>query len=405
MFDWLTIIGTTIGIVAGVLYVSSPLWMPIILGALAWVTWIDYIQKREWAKKEYILLEVRIPKEIKKSPAAMEVVFNALGSGAVDNWFKKWWKGETQPWYSLEIISIGGAIHFLIWTDKKAKNLLESQIYSQYPGVEIYEVPDYAKDVVYNPEINKMWGTEMVLTRPDPYPIKTYVDYGTDPDKETGIDPMSVALEYLGTLEEGQQAWIQIMIKSHVKVNGKDTWKDAAKKEIEEIVEKAKFAAAEAKGKDAVPNPFGKAAGLSEDQKEQIKALEKSTNKPGFDCGIRMIYLAEKDKFDAGRIGGLINSFKQYGSHNLNGFKPNNTTGFKYPWQDYNDYRVNKKKNKILGAYKRRSYFYAPYQEKPYVLNTEELATIYHFPGKAIATPTLGRISSKKAEPPSNLPI
>lgn len=399
MFDVLTIIGTTIGIAAGVLFISSPVWLPLILGAAAWTTWVDYIQKREMAKKEYVLLEVRIPKEIKKSPTAMEVVFNALGSGEVTGWFKKYWKGETQSWVSLEIISIGGAIHFLIWTDKKSKNLLESQIYSQYPGVEIYEVPDYAKDVVYNPEVNKMWGTEMVLTKPDPYPIKTYVDYGTDPDKETGIDPMSVGLEYLGTLTGSQQAWIQIMIKPHAKVNDKDLWKDAAKKEIEEILEKAKF-----KAKQDDPT-VSKVGALSEDQKEQIKALEKSTNKPGFDVGIRMIYLADKDEFDAGRIGGLINSFKQYGTHNLNGFKPNNTTGFKYPWQDYNDYRVNKKKNSILDAYKRRAYFYAPYKEKPFVLNVEELATIYHFPGKAIATPTLGRISSKKAEPPSNLPI
>ena len=148
--DVLTIIGTTIGIIAGVLYVSSPLWLPLIVGASLWSTWLDYLLRRELSKKEYVLLEVRIPKEIKKSPAAMEVVFNPLMSGAVDNWFKKWWKGEIQPWYSLEIISIGGAIHFLIWAEKKSKNLIEAQIYSQYPGVEIYEAPDYAKDILYN---------------------------------------------------------------------------------------------------------------------------------------------------------------------------------------------------------------------------------------------------------------
>jgi hypothetical protein len=46
-----------------------------------------------------------------------------------------------------------------------------------------------------------------------------------------------------------------------------------------------------------------------------------------------------------------------------------------------------------------------PYQRTPFVLNTEELATIYHFPGRVAETPTFGRIEAKKGEPPSNLPI
>ena len=40
-----------------------------------------------------------------------------------------------------------------------------------------------------------------------------------------------------------------------------------------------------------------------------------------------------------------------------------------------------------------------------FILNLEELATLYHFPGEVAATPTLPRIDSTKSSSPSNLPI
>ena len=58
-----------------------------------------------------------------------------------------------------------------------------------------------------------------------------------------------------------------------------------------------------------------------------------------------------------------------------------------------------------ITAYRRRGYFHAPYYSKPLILNTEELATVYHFPGSVAGTPTIERIPSKRAEAPSNLPI
>jgi hypothetical protein len=39
------------------------------------------------------------------------------------------------------------------------------------------------------------------------------------------------------------------------------------------------------------------------------------------------------------------------------------------------------------------------------ILNTEELATIYHFPALKVVTPTLVRVLSKKGEPPAGLPV
>jgi len=106
---------------------------------------------------------------------------------------------------------------------------------------------------------------------------------------------------------------------------------------------------------------------------------------------------------------------KQYNSNDLNGFKPSLYTDIDYPWQKYmnigkNAYfypggtRIEHLKWKLFDAYRRRGWFFPPYEREPFVLNTEELATLYHFPGRVAETPTFGRIESKKSEPPVNLP-
>ena len=96
---------------------------------------------------------------------------------------------------------------------------------------------------------------------------------------------------------------------------------------------------------------------------------------------------------------------KQFASENLNGFKPDSPTNFNYPWQDVRGKRLLMKKQAMFDAYRKRGYFYFPHQYKPMILNTEELATIFHFPGKVASTPNLDRIGSRRGEAPSNLPI
>jgi hypothetical protein len=131
-------------------------------------------------------------------------------------------------------------------------------------------------------------------------------------------------------------------------------------------------------------------------------------SKYAFDVGIRAGYIANKDVFSTPfGIGGILGGIKQFSAEGYNGFKgaASFTNQFDYPWQDFMNIRRNRQSRLFLMAYKRRSYFYAPFRSKPMVLNTEELATIYHFPGSVSQTPTLERLPSKKAQAPSNLPI
>ena len=69
------------------------------------------------------------------------------------------------------------------------------------------------------------------------------------------------------------------------------------------------------------------------------------------------------------------------------------------------DTRIKNYRKDQFDAYKQRSWFYLPHKVKPFVLTTEELATIYHFPGGVAQTPTFGRIPSRKGEAPVDLPV
>ena len=418
-----------------ILYYLSFVFIPFVLVNTTWYLWVQYRRALFFAEQEYILLEIKLPREIYKSPKAMEFCIDNLWTVASErNWYEKYWKGQVRSSYSLEIVSIDGAVHFYIWAKKGDKNKIEADLYSQYPGIEIYQVSDYTATVNYNPEMNDMAMTEFKLTKADAFPIKTYIDYGMDkdPKEEHKIDPMTPLIEFLGSLQRGHQAWIQIIIKAH-KAEQKDPqktlktwkfletlkledfwdfqkrkdfiWEEKAKKEIEDVIKKGKGEI----GPDG-KTILGSTRFLTEDEQNTIKALGRSISKKGFDTGIRLIYIAQKDVFDKGNMGGLVGGIMHFNS-SMNGFKKTGTTSSKYEhfllvWKDRNKKILEAEKRNFLDAYKRRAYFYPPFKRKDiFVLNTEELATLFHLPGAVSITPTFTRIESRKGEAPANLPV
>lgn len=384
-----------------------PIWLTAILLVSTWKWWMKYINRRFIENLEWTLLEIKIPKDIEKTPLAMEIALaNALSqTGGVGTWYAKYWEGNLLHWFSLEMVSKGGSVHFFIRTPSRFRDIVETQIYAQYPTMEIYEVEDYVNETMESmrKEEWSLFGSDIVLTGKDPLPIKTYVDYPAE------IDPITPVIEFLGSIGTNEEIWIQILVRPTTKRFhkpgtwfGKQDWKDEGLAEIKKLKEKYAFKEGE-KG-------IGE---LTQAEKEAISSIEKNISKVGFDVGIRGLYLAKKESFNGTRIAALLGAWKQYNAVNANGFKPSNVTDFDYPWQDPSGKRTLRLKRELFDAYIRRSYFYEPhesrgygaYKAKPFVLNAEELATIYHFPSKLTQTPSFKRIESKKSEPPVNLPI
>ena len=393
--------------VINVIVLLSPIWGVLFLVIIFWNMWLAYVRADFLSKQEYILLEIELPKEQFKSPLAMELVLNTLNqTGGDGNFIDKYMKGKVRPWFSLELVSIEGNFHFFIWTRKNFVDLIESQIYSQYPQSKVQEVEDYTNFLRYSKESFSLWGCEFKLTKADPYPIKTYIDYGLDkdPKEEQKIDPITPTIEFLGSIGQKEYIWIQILIRANKKEKTKKgswfkktDWRGEAEDLINDLMKR------DPKTKASVSE---KHPNLTKEENDVISAIQNAIAKPGFDCGIRGIYLAESDKFKPINITGLTGTFKQYSSANLNGIVPTGgLTIFNYPWQDFKEIRQNKVRKELFDSYRRRSYFHPPYKKKAFVLSSEELATIFHFPGQVVQTPTFKRIESNRSEPPMNLPI
>lgn len=396
----------------------APILLAALLGSMFWNVWMRYVRLKNFLGLKYAVIEVKLPKDTFKSPLAMETILHAIHNTSPGSKYAQYWKGETRPWYSLEIASFEGQVKFFVWTEDRRKANLMAAFYSQYPGIEMIEREDYAKTFQLDPKVNRLHAMEFEFTKADPYPIKTYVDYGLDkdPKEEFKIDPLTHMIEWMGSLRPNEQVWFQFICIAHVKEQvapghiwmKRDKWKDEAIAEVNKILvrdPKTKTSAGQ-------PDPetgYTRLAMITEGERDIVAAIERSISKLPFDVCIRAVYIAQKDAFDTPfGIGGRISSMKQFNTEHLNGFKPN---GKRFhmrlgdPWLDYKDQKRNNMAKEALMAYRRRSAFYPPFVSPTLILNTEELATIWHLPGSVSATPGLERVPSKKAEAPSNLPI
>ena len=396
-----------------VLKILSPIWLLLLSAYVFWFFWVMYVRAYFFYNQKYLLLEIKLPREIMKSPLAMESVFSGLHQSVGERtWFDKYWSGKTRTWFSFEIVSMEGNVKFFVWTRAFWKEVIEAQIYAQYPEVEIIETDDYTRMIDFNKKEISIWGADFELTEPDPYPIKTYIDYGLDkdPKEEFKVDPISPMIEHFGSIGGGEYLWIQFIIRVNKNEKkkkgvwfGKTGWKEEAEEEINKILQRdPKTKTSSVLSAAGFPmDPM-----LSEGEREKVKSLGRSITKLGFDVGMRGIYLAEKDKFRPINIMGLLGTVKQFNSNTLNKFAPARySAGFSYNWQDYKNILKNRAGRRVFDAYRRRTYFHHPYKTQSFVMNTEELATMYHFPGSTVSTPTVSRIPSKKSEAPPNLPI
>ncbi|EKE14886.1 MAG: hypothetical protein ACD_12C00255G0001, partial [uncultured bacterium] len=312
--------------------------------------WRLNIKKEQYEKNlKPILLAVDVPQELEPNLKAVEQIFAQLaGIQTKGTLYERFFKGEFQPRFSLEIISVEGYVQFLFWTPTKFRDLIEAAIYAQYPDAEITEVEDYTKNIPFNFSRKKytLWGTEFRLQNKDVFPIRTYPQFEYSLSQQLA-DPMAALLEILSKLKKGEQIWIQLVISPV-----DDKWKKRAKRVIEQIIsgkkpsgplesildlpgtiisgvvesftwisEGAFWQTAEEDKKDELLIG-GRIMNLTPGEKGKIESIEMKISKLGFRTKFRMVYFAQNEVYEKGRGSvAVIGAIKQFNTLNLNGFK------------------------------------------------------------------------------------
>jgi len=338
------------GILMAAIFIALVVLGSVALGYVVFVFFKN--RKREEISIDSVLLQVAVPRNNEFKIDVMDQLFASLYSMKKSGWQQKF---DIQPTISFEIVAKQEDIRFYVWAPKKLKDLVEKQIHGSYPDAEILEVDEYnifAKD-------GKVAYKSFQLNKSNFYPLKTFKDLATDP--MTGI---TAALAKMGP---GEAAAIQVLISP-----ADSTWQKIGSKFIsdtkkqESDPEKAKFAT----------------------PAKTLEAIEGKIAKPGFETSIRVIAISPDAAMAKSHVTNIGSSFAQYAGdmNNLKGRRIYSKGEF---MEDFL-YRYVPMFN-ILGNH-------------PSILNSEELATIFHFPNKQVTTPHIFWLNAKTAPAPSQIP-
>jgi len=333
-------------------FILFGLFMFVLIGGAVYILSRVKEKGREEVSIDSVLLQVAVPKGNEVKIDAMEQFFSALYSIKKGGWKQKY---KAQPTISFEIVAKKEDIRFFVWTPKEFQDLVEKQIHGAYPDADVQVVDEYN---LFNEE-GKVAYKSLQLKSENFYPLKTFRDLPTD--------PLSLLTSALAKMGDDEAAAIQILISpadSGWQQSGSSFISTTKKQESDP--EKAKFAVGA----------------------KTLEAIENKIGKPGFETSVRVVCVSNNEPSANAHLTNIMSAFEQF-SGDLNGFTSR---------------KVRRKGSFIEDFLYRYQPLYNLWGNRVSVLNSEELATVFHFPNKMITTPHIFWVHARRAPAPAEIP-
>ncbi len=339
--------------------------------------------------KESLAMEQQQQQQQNKEPKALiapiESFMANLAGLRAERGLSAWFLGRRDH-FAFEIVADEGVISFYVTIPYELRQFVEQQIQAQYPSAFIEEKEDYN---IFSPRC-AIAGTTLRFKKSFFFPIKTYQEIESDP-----LNALTNSLSKFLDDSRGGAA-IQFVLRSaHPRWHRPGNRLAREMRQGKKLHEAIKIAGASLplsaartifkrsppKGEQG-PKPTQP---LLKFEEESLARIQQKSAKNGFDANIRVLVAAENEMTARGLLAGIVDSFSQY-------------SGFEFG---------NSFKRRDPGNLKRlvHDFIYRNYNDRDrLVLNTEEMASLFHWPLPITETPNILWLSSKQAAAPVNVP-
>ncbi|OGE89267.1 MAG: hypothetical protein A2722_01335 [Candidatus Doudnabacteria bacterium RIFCSPHIGHO2_01_FULL_50_11] len=386
---------------------QTTVWFLLLLFFFAAAFLLAWVRRRMRQRKNAerflasVFLEIRVPKEVpdrdstkepqkeeKEKIAAAEQLFASL-SASDTSIFTDYLRPHEH--ISFEIVAYDKKISFYVNCPKHLQDLVEKQIHAQYPKAHIEPIKFYN---IFQPN-SQVAASEFSLQKRYYYPIRTY--------KNLETDPLNSIANSLSKLQASEAGAMQLIIGP-----ARAGWRARANRlalaiqqgKSPHVAERSVFSRAAHglgsalfKTKPNIPGQQSKRRDLSGEytpiqltpmQQEIVKRLEEKSSKAGFGVNFRMLIAAPTKTAATGHIRNMLASLMQFSMPPFNGFRV-----------------IRRSEHRVI-----TDFIYRVFREPgtSFILNTEELASLWHLPTQYTETPNIKWLAAKRAPAPVNIP-
>lgn len=346
---------------------------------------------------ELVVMQITVPKfrraeeatkensleQIRQQVAIAESLFAAVGGLKPQKKIKHWLFGRTDE-MAFEIVAKDKLIYFYVAVPKFLQIRLEEQISAVYPDAHLEQVEDYN---IFTPT-GTVAGMYLTLKRSSGFPIRTY--------QKLESDPLNALTNALSKIQDNEGVVIQYVLRS-----ARAKWRKKDLAVAKRLQGGASFEEAVA-GRSAGKTKEGffsflKSESASKNQQqdssyrisstteEAIKGIEQKASKAGMDANIRLIVSTPTPERAEATLANLFTAFSQYSTYQFG-----NAFGKAVP----------PSKTRMV-----RRFIYRTFEEKyKIVLNTEEMASLWHLPLPTTETPNINWMAARRGAAPSEVP-
>jgi hypothetical protein len=311
------------------------------------------LKDRDEKAKDWVLFQVRVPKgnEIEIG-VAMQMFANFTGIGGGGKGFFAS-KTTVKHAISFEMVGLPESICYYIYCPRKLASWVEKQVLASYQDAEFSEAPEHN---IFKEE-GKVAFAQLVMTDDAYKPFKVAEQFEGD--------PMANLTSSISKFEVGEGAVIQLVITP-----AGSGWAKSGRKYINRVEQNNS-------------DPEKKRISVSQ---EQMQAITKKCSNPGFSCALRVVAVGKDEAAAKMHLNNIVGAFDQFANPGLNEFKKTDLNAFAE--RDF-----------------MKSFIYRhPPLSQDLILNTEELAAMYHFPNKNVQTPYINWLLSKEAPADAMVP-